>query len=68
MIACARCGMPAPEGCPEPELIEGSGDEDVLVFPLPRNWFPVIDGPPSIVCVGCASDNEITDFVFGPGV
>lgn len=62
-LACARCGLDVPPRTPEPVLHEDE-DGDVLEVPVPAGWFPADDAPPAVVCVGCATDQEINRWVL----
>jgi hypothetical protein len=75
VIECARCGVRAPL----PERVHRRYDRDlarvdagehldgdVVRVEVPRaNWFPLLEGgPPRLVCVKCATDDEINEWVM----
>jgi hypothetical protein len=58
---CARCFKPAP--CPEPVEFQDEDGDSVYGIPCPVNWFPSTDSAPAIVCVDCATDDEINSWL-----
>lgn len=67
MIACHRCGLPAPLPDYVHEQYDGSigGDPDLPVMtPVPKRWAPTEDGS-GIVCPLCALDSELVEWTYG---